>query len=263
MKTYSQADVHETAVIEPGVKLRRGVEVGPYSVIEGKVEIGAGTKIGSYSYIKGWTKIGENNEIGSGTSIGLPPQSKNYQGGETKLFLGDNNIVRDYVTIHRGTSAGSGETVIGNNNLFDAYSHIAYDCRLGDYITLSNHVNLANHVNVGDYSYISKLVGIHQDVRIGHSSMVETHSKLIKDLPPYIKVSGHPARVEGLNEQALQSQGISKTIQREIKKAYEFLYESELNMSQALTRIKKELQMYDEIKKLIDFIEDSERGVCT
>ncbi len=263
MATYSRTNIHETAVIKPGAKLGKGVEIDSYSVIGGNVEIGAGTKIGSYSYIDGWTKIGENNEIGNGDSIGLPPQDQDYQGEKTYLFLGNNNIIRDYVTIHRGTSARNGKTVIGDNNLFQVYSHVAYDCMLGNHITLSNSANLANHVMIDDYAYIAKLVGIHQNVRIGRFSMVGTHSKLIKDLPPYIKASGHPARVEGINKKALQEHSISASLQEQIKKVYDLLYESELNMSQALVRIKKELQIDDEIRSIIDFIENSERGICT
>ncbi len=262
VKTYPMTNIHETAVIKPGAKLGKGVEIGSYSVIGSNVEIGTGTRVGSYSYIEGWTKIGENNKIGNGDSIGLPPQNQDYEGEKTYLRMGNNNIIRDYVTIHRGSSSGRGKTLIGNNNLFRVYSHVAYDCQLGDHIILSNSANLANNVNIDDYASIAKLVGVHQDVRIGQFSMIETHSKLIKDLPPYVKASGHPARVEGLNKKILQEQKISVSLRRQIEKVYDLLYNSELNMSQALRQIKDEVQMYDEIRSFVKFIENSERGIC-
>lgn len=255
-------DVHKSAIIDPGAKLGKNVKVGPYTVIGENVEIGAGTRIGSYVQIQGWTQIGENNEIKDGVSIGFPPQHLEYEGEKTYLFIGDNNIIREYVTIHRGTVDGGGETRIGNNNVLKVYSHVAHDCNLGNNITICNATNLGGHVVVENNTFISTLVGIHQFVKIGELSRIESHSKVIKDLPPYIKVKGHPAQVEGVNMTGLEKKGISLKLKQEIKKAYKILYKSNLNISQAIENMDQELQTSDEIEHFMRFLKSSTRGIC-
>ncbi len=259
---YRFARIHETAVVDPGAKIAKNVKIGPYSVIGENVEIGEGTEIGSYAQIEGWTTIGNNNIIGNGVSIGLPPQNLDYEGERTFLFIGDNNIIREYVTIHRGTVDGGGETRIGNNNQLMVYSHVAHDCNLGNNITIANAANLAGHVSVENNAYISRLVGIHQFVKIGQLSLVGSHSKVIKDLPPYIEVQGHPAMVKGINIVGLRKNGVSGKLKKEISKAYNILYKSDLNISQAIEKMDQELQTSKEIEHFIRFLKNSTRGIC-
>jgi len=164
--------IHGTAIVEPGVELGRNVEIGPYSIIGKNVKIGDGTIIGAHVQIDGWTTIGKNNEVLTGASLGLPPQYSGYEGEKTFLIIGDNNVIREYVTMHRATPDENNETRIGNNNLFMAYSHVAHDCTLGNDIIMANSVNLAGHVTIENCVYLSGLVGVHQFVRIGKMTMV-------------------------------------------------------------------------------------------
>ncbi|MFW5980601.1 MAG: acyl-ACP--UDP-N-acetylglucosamine O-acyltransferase [Halanaerobiaceae bacterium] len=262
MKSYQWTEIHDSAIVDPGAKLGKQVKIGPYSVIGENVKIGDGTTIGSYAQIEGWTQIGENNDIHDGVSIGFPPQHLEYKGEKTYLFIGDNNIIREYVTIHRGTADGGGETRIGNNNELKVYSHVAHDCNLGNNITLCNATNLGGHVIIENNAYLSTLVGIHQFVKIGELARVESHSKVIKDLPPYIKVKGHPAQVEGINAAGMEKKGISRSLREEIKKAYKILYKSNLNISQAIETMDQELQTSEEIEHFMRFLKSSTRGIC-
>ena len=262
MKYYHFTKIHETAVIDSGALIGEDVEIGPYSVIGENVKIGQGTTIGSYAQIEGWTQIGENNQIYDGVSIGLPPQHLEYEGEKTFLYIGDNNIIREYVTIHRGTVDGGGETRIGNNNLLKVYSHVAHDCNLGNNIVLSNAANLAGHVTIENDAYISQLVGIHQFVKIGALSRVDSHSKVIKDLPPYIRVKGHPAQINGINWDGLNKKGVANSLKKEIKKAYQILYQSDHNISQAIEIMDQELQTSEEIEHFMRFLKSSTRDIC-
>ena len=263
MRSFKKSvKVHNSAIVHPDAELGENVEIGPYSIIEEDVEIGAGTKIGSHVQVQGPTIIGNDNEIFNGVSVGLPPQHQEYKGEKTSLFIGDNNIIREYVTIHRGTVDGGGETRIGNDNLLMAYSHVAHDCSLGNHIVMANATNLSGHVTIENHAYISGLVGVHQFVRIGQMSMVGPHSKATKDIPPYIEVKGHPARVKGINVVGLRRHGVSSELRKEINKAYDILYNSDLNIGQAIEKMDQELKTGDEIEHFIRFLKSSSRGIC-
>ncbi len=261
-KLLHLANIHPTAIIEPGAKVGRDVEVGPYSIVGENVEIGEGTRIGPHVVIDGWTKIGKNNQIFHGASVGLVPQDMKFKGEESYLFIGDNNIIRENVTIHRGTEEGGGETWIGNDNLIMAYCHIAHDCQLGSHIIMSNATNLAGHVIIEDYAVIAGLTGIHQFVRVGKMSMVGAHSKVVKDVPPYILVDGHPARVNGINVVGLRRNGISPELRQEIKRAYKILYRSNLNIARAIEKMDQELDASEEIEHFLRFLRNAQRGIC-
>jgi len=254
--------VHPTAIIEPGAKLGRNVEIGPYSIIGENVELGEGTTVGPHVVIDGWTKIGKNNQIFHGASIGLEPQDMKFRGEESYLFIGDNNIIRENVTIHRGTEEGGGETWVGSNNLIMAYCHIAHDCQLGNNVIMSNATNLAGHVIIEDNVVLAGLTGIHQFVRIGKMAMVGAHSKVVKDVPPYILVDGHPARVNGINVVGLRRNGINPELRKEIKRAYKMLYRSNLNISQAIEKMDQELNASPEIEHFLRFLRNAQRGIC-
>ncbi len=256
------AKIDPTAIIYPGAKLGRGVEIGPYSIIGENVEIGEDTIVGPHVLIEGWTKIGKNNQVFHGASIGLVPQDMKFQGEKSYLFIGDNNIIRENVTIHRGTEEGGGETWIGNDNLIMAYCHVAHDCQLGSHIIMSNASNLAGHVVIEDYAVITGLTGIHQFVRIGKMAMVGAHSKVVKDVPPYILVDGHPARVNGINVVGLRRNGVNPKLRAEIKKAYRILYRSNLNVSQAIEKMDQVLDTSKEIEHFLRFLRNAQRGIC-
>ncbi|MFW6025534.1 MAG: acyl-ACP--UDP-N-acetylglucosamine O-acyltransferase [Candidatus Woesearchaeota archaeon] len=263
MRNFKESvKIHDTAIIGEDVKLGPGVEIGPYSVIDGDVEIGKNTKIASHVQIAGWTKIGENNKIFNGVSLGLPPQHQDYDGEKTYLFIGDNNLIREYVTVHRGTVDGGGETRIGNDNLLMAYSHVAHDCSLANDIIMANAANLSGHVTIENEAYISGLVGVHQFVRIGRLAMIGAHSKATKDIPPFLEVKGHPAEVQGINVVGLRRHGIYNDLRDEIKKAYDILYNSSLNIGQAIEKMDQELKTGDEIEHFIRFLKSSSRGIC-
>lgn len=258
----SNNKIDHTAIISDSVKLGNNVEVGPYTIITEEVEIGDNTKIGAYCHLQGWTKIGDNNLIDNHVTIGFPPQNIGYDGSRTFVNIGDNNKIREYATIHRGTTEGRGETKIGDNNTFKLYSHVAHDCYLGNNIILDNYVNLAGHVVIYNDAYIERMVGVHQFVKIGSLSLIEAHSKLIKDVPPYIVVNGHPAQVAGINEVGLNDKNVDTDVREEIRKAYNILYESNLNISQAIEKLEKVSKTYEQIKNFINFLKNSNRGIC-
>ncbi|ACL70504.1 acyl-(acyl-carrier-protein)--UDP-N-acetylglucosamine O-acyltransferase [Halothermothrix orenii H 168] len=261
-KLLHMAKIHETAIVHPGAKIGKNVEIGPYSIIGENVEIGEGTKIGPHVVVEGWTTIGKNNQIFHGASIGLEPQDMKFKGEKSYLFIGDNNIIRENVTIHRGTEEGGGETRIGNNNLIMAYCHVAHDCQLGNHIIMSNATNLAGHVIIEDYVVMSGLTGVHQFVRVGKMAMVGAHSKVVKDVPPYILVDGHPARVNGINVVGLRRNGVDPDLRQEIKRAYKILYRSNLNTSQAIEKMDQELDASEEIEHFLRFLRNAQRGIC-
>ncbi len=254
--------IHQTAVVDPEAELAADVEIGPYAVIGGNVEIGAGTEVGPHAVIRGWTKIGKNNEIFNSASIGQEPQDLKFQGEKSFLEIGNNNTFREFTTIHRGTEEGGGTTKIGDNNLFMAYSHVAHDCQLGSDIVMANSANLAGHVIVENAAVIGALTGIHQFVRIGKMVMVGAGSKVVKDVPPYILVDGHPASVNGINVVGLRRNDVSPGMRREIKKAYKIVYRSDLNVSQAIEKMDQELDSSPTIEHFLRFLRNAQRGIC-
>jgi UDP-N-acetylglucosamine acyltransferase len=254
------AEIHPTAHVSEGVELGENVVIGPYSIIEKNVSIGDGTVIKAHVFIGEDTTIGKGNQIYQGAIVGSLTQDLKYEGGRTYLDIGDNNIIREYVTINRGTGDGE-RTIIGNQNTFLAYTHIAHDCILGDKIIMSNLSTIAGHSIVGDSVVISGYVGIHQFCKIGTMAMVGGMSKVTKDVPPYVKVQGNPSYVFGLNSVGLERNGVSKEDRRILRRAYHFLYRSGYNVSQAVEEIKKELEIIEPLKVLLDFLETSERGI--
>lgn len=256
------ADIHDTAIVHQGAKISKNVKIGPYSIIGENVEIGEGTEIGPHVVIRGWTRIGKNNKIFHGASIGFIPQDLKFDGEKSYLYIGDNNTIRENVTIHRGTEEGGGETRVGNNNLIMAYCHVAHDCKLGNHIVMGNAVNLAGHVVVEDHAVITGLTGVHQFVQIGSIAMVGAHSKVVKDVPPYILVDGHPARVNGINVVGLRRNGLKPELRSEIKRAYKILYRSNLNMDEAIQKMDQELDASKEIEHFLRFLRNVQRGIC-
>lgn len=254
-------DIHKTAIIDRDAFIDNDVKVGAYSVIERDVEIGTGCVIGNYVCIKRGTKIGKNNEIYEGVVIGNPAQDVRNKGKKSFVNIGANNIIREYVTIHRATGEGE-ETVIGDDNYLMAYCHIAHNVRIGNGVIIANGAQLAGFVLVSDYAFISGLCPVHQFVRIGEYSIIGGGYRVSKDVLPYSLTAGDPLRARGLNIVGLRRHNFSKESISILNKAFHLLLSKELNTHQAIEKMQKELPLNDEIKHLIEFIESSKRGVA-
>lgn len=254
-------NIQSTAQVSPTAQLAEDVEVGHYTIIGSEVKIGGGSKIGDHCLITGDTTIGKNCQIFTGAVIGSIPQDKKYKGEKAKIVIGDNNVIREYVTINLGTSA-SGKTVIGDNNLIMAYAHIAHDCVIGNYVILANVGTLAGHIVIEDQAILGGLAAVHQFVRIGCLSIVGGCSKVIQDVPPYAMCDGHPAKVLGLNKVGLERAGISKEVKVNLKHAFTILFNSGLAIAHALKKVETEVPPIPEVTYLVNFIKNSQRGVC-
>ncbi|MCQ9207787.1 MAG: acyl-ACP--UDP-N-acetylglucosamine O-acyltransferase [Omnitrophica bacterium] len=253
--------ISSTAKIAAGARLAQDVEIGHYVIIGPEVKIGAGTKIGDHCVIDGDSTIGENCQIFTGAVIGSVPQDSKYKGEKTGLTIGDNNIIREYVTINLGTTA-SGKTEIGNNNLIMAYAHIAHDCLIGNNTIIANVGTLAGHIVIEDKVILGGLAAVHQFVRIGTLAIVGGCSKVIQDIPPYSMCDGHPARVRSLNKVGLERAGISKDTKSNLKTAFTILFNSGLTIPHALKKVEQEVPASPEVTHLVNFIKHSQRGVC-
>lgn len=253
--------IHKTAIVNNDAKIGEGVEIGPYAIIEDDVIIGDKTKIGPHSVIKKGTRIGKDCIVDIGVVIGNDPQIIGWKDVKSYVLIGDNNIIREYVTIHR-SSFKNEKTQIGDNNFIMANAHIAHDCKIANNVTITNFAGLTGHVEVEDRATISGLVAIHQFVRIGKLSMVGGGAKITQDVPPYFMADGHPASCIGINTIGLQRSGMSSRIRQDIKNAFRLLYRSHLNISQAIIKIKEEIPPSPEIEHLITFIKNSKRGIC-
>lgn len=253
--------IHPTAIVHPAARIDEGVEIGPYAVIGENVSIGAGTVVGPHTVIEGWTQIGRDNRIFQFASVGAAPQDLKFHGEQTTLRIGDRNTIREFVTLHRGTESGGGETVVGSDNLFLAYSHVAHDCRVANRVILSNGATLAGHVHVDDYAILSGLCAVHQFTRVGAHAMVAGGAMVNQDVAPYTIVQGDRAKTVGINLVGLQRRGFSEAAIRNIKKAYKLIFRSRLRIEEALERIETELGEGPEHKVLADFVRHSQRGI--
>lgn len=256
-------EIHPTAIINLKAEIDEGVVIGPFCILGEGVRIKKGTRLISNVVIEGDTEIGENCTIFPFTSIGLPPQDLKYKGEKTAVKIGNNNIIREYGTIHRASVSGDGITTIGNNNFFMAYVHIAHDCKIGSNIIMANAATLGGHVIVEDYAIISGLAAIHQFTRIGAYAMVGGFSGVAQDVPPYTIASGARARLFGLNTIGLKRHGFSDAKINHLKKAYKILFREKRTLKDAIKKIQEDLSETDEIKHLIEFIQQKNtRGIC-
>ncbi len=251
--------IHQTAIIEPGANIADDVEIGPYSIIGKDVTIEAGTRIGPHVVINGDTHIGKGNRFFQFSSIGEENQDKKYKGEATKTIIGDNNIIREFVTIHRGTSQDAGITRIGDDNLIMAYVHIAHDCNLANHCILANNATLAGHVVLEDWVILGGFTGIHQFCKIGAHAFTSISAAVVKSIPPYVMADGRPAIPRGLNSEGLKRRGYSAEQIKTIKKAYKLLYRSKFSLTEALAEMRSLNE--PEVDKMIRFIETSERGI--
>jgi UDP-N-acetylglucosamine acyltransferase len=255
------AQVHPTAVVHPGARLHETVEVGPYSIIGEKVTIGAGTRVGPHVVIEGRTTIGERNRIFQFASVGGAPQDLKYAGEDTQLIIGDGNTIRESVTLNIGTVGGGGVTRVGNNNLFMAYSHVAHDCAVGNGCIVANSVALAGHVQLEDSVILGGLSAVHQFTRLGKHAFIAGGSMVVMDVPPYCTAQGDRAELAGLNVVGLQRHGFSEEQIGRIKEAYKILFRSKLQLAEAVARLQAEMGGQSEIDYLVDFVNQSKRGL--
>ena len=254
------AEVHATALVDPSATLGEGSSVGAYSIIGPNVHIGAQTRVHSHVLIAQDTVIGEGCEIHHGAVLGTDPQDLKFGGETTQLVIGDRTVLREYVTLNRGTAA-LGRTQIGSDCLLMAYVHVAHDCVVGDHVILSNAVNMGGHVEIGDWAIVGGMTPIHQYARIGAHAFVGGASRVSKDVPPFVRAAGSPIELSGLNSVGLERRGFPLETRQELKRAYRLFFQSKHNVTQALQVAATELNPLPEVRLFLEFIEKSQRGI--
>lgn len=253
--------IHPTAIISPNARIGADVEIGPYSVIGERVSIGDRTHIGPHVVIEGPTTIGVDNKIFQFCSIGAIPQDLKFNMEETELIIGDKNTFREFVTINRGTAGGGGKTVIGSNCLLMAYTHVAHDCLVGNGVIMANNATLAGHIRIDDHAIVGGISGVHQFVHIGSYAMIGGLTGVSKDVPPFTLAVGQRAILHGLNLTGLKRHGFSAAAISELKAAYKLLFRSNLTIDEAVRQIEAGAPSCPEVRMLVNFIQQSERGV--
>ena len=254
-------DIHSSAVVDPQAHIGQDVTIGPYVVIEKSTHIGDGCRIDAFAHIKSNTSLGANNCIHSYACLGGPPQDVKFHGEETSLVIGDDNVIREFVTINRGTIGGGGMTKIGSKCMIMAYAHIAHDCSLGNEVIMANAATLAGHVTIEDKAVIGGLSAVHQFVRIGSYAYIGGMSGVSQDVPPYMLIAGERAWLHGLNLIGLKRQGFSPEQIAALKKAFKLLWRSGLRREDALDQARAECGEQPEVHELLSFVDQSERGV--
>ena len=239
--------IHPTAIISPDAHLEEGVEIGPYSIIGSDVKIGKNTVIGPHTVIDNYAHIGEGNHIFQFCSIGAPPQDLKFGGQKTRVVIGNFNTIREFVTIHRATTADIGVTIIGDHNLLMAYTHVAHNCKLDNNIIMSNAATLAGHIHIEDYAIISGLTGIHQFCRIGEHCMIGGASAVVKDIPPYVIAQGNHAKLFGLNLIGLKRRNFSEKTIKAMSEAYRIIFRSKLLLEDAIKKAEAEVENLPEV----------------
>ena len=253
--------IHPQAIVDPSARLADDVAVGPWTLIGPDVEIGPGTVIESHVVIKGPTRIGSNNRIFQFATVGEDCQDKKYAGELTRLEIGDSNIIREGVTIHRGTVQDEGITRVGSDNLLMAYVHVAHDCNVGNHIVLANNAALAGHVHVGDHTILGGFTAVHQFCKIGAHVMCGAGTVVLQDIPSYTLATGNPAKPHGINSEGLKRRGFSAESIRLIKQAYKAIYRQNLTLSEALERVRELAKLDPAIEPVIQSLKASSRGI--
>tara|TARA_Y100001970_G_scaffold105028_2_gene131474 strand:- start:1401 stop:2177 length:777 start_codon:yes stop_codon:yes gene_type:complete len=256
----SNSLIHQSAIVSKKAQIGKNVSIGPYCIIEDDVFIGDNSIIDSHAVIKQYSQIGNSCHIFSHAVIGEVPQDKKYSGEKTELIIGDNTIIREFCTLNRGTK-DAGVTKIGNNCLLMAYVHVGHDSIILNDVILANGVQLGGHVVIEQYAIVGGLTPVHQFCKIGAYSLVGGGLRVVKDIPPFIIANGQPLRFSGINSLGLRRQKFTANQRTNIKKAYKILYNSSNNVSQSLEKMKNNLKSINEVKTIIEFIENSQRGL--
>jgi UDP-N-acetylglucosamine acyltransferase len=255
-------EIHPTAIVHPQAEIGAGVRIGAYSLIGENVRIGKDTVIESHVVVDGWTEIGERCHLFSFSSVGAAPQHMRYRGEPTRVILGNDNVIREFVTIHRATVEGGGKTVMGHGNFIMAYSHIAHDCQVGNQVIMANASTLAGHIEVEDFAIVGGLVAVHQFVRVGCYAIIGGASGVPKDIPPYMCAAGNRAKLFGLNSVGLKRHRFPEATVAALKQAYRILFRSHLTLNKAVEKIRVEVPDLAEVRHLLTFMKSSKRGVC-
>ena len=255
------ASIHPTAVIAPDAALASDVQVGAYSVIGTGVEIGAGTRVGPHVVIQGPTRIGADNRIFQFASVGDAPQDKKYRDEPTRLEIGDRNVIREFVTLNRGTTKDAAVTRIGSDNLFMSYSHVAHDCVVGDNCVFANNATLGGHVQIGDWVILAGFSGVHQFCKVGAHAFVANNAAVTRDVPPYVMTVGQPAAAHSINSEGLKRRGFSPEQIRNLRNAFKILYRSGLKLADAEQELKKLAETQPEVGAIVEFLPQSTRSL--
>jgi len=254
-------DIHPTAIVEDGAQLSEDVKVGPFSIIGGDVRVGQGTEIASHVTVAGRTEIGANCKVFPYASIGTDPQDLKYKGEDTGVKIGDECVIREYVTVNRGSVGGDGMTEVGSNNFLMAYSHVAHDCRVGNNVIMANAATLGGHVSVGDRAFLGGFVAVHQHCRVGTYVMIGGVGRITKDVPPYVMAVGvDDVKLFGLNSVGLKRGGVSEEGIRDLKAAYKIIFGKKGSLKEAIKKVQEDLPYTDEISHLIEFLNQCKRG---
>lgn len=253
------ANIHPTAIIHPTAEIADDVEIGPYCLVGERAVIGKGTRLEAHVVVDSWTVLGESNHLFWGVIVGAPPQDRKYKDEPTCLKIGNHNVIREYVTLHRASGEGE-ETLIGDHNFFMAYSHVGHNSRVGSHVVMANSVGIGGHSVIEDYVNFGGLVGVHQFTTIGAYAMIGGMSRVNRDAPPYMLIEGSPFKVYGINSIGLQRAGFSQETRDTLKTACRLLYYSNLKFAQAIEKIRAELPAIPEIEHLIESLEASRLG---
>lgn len=255
--------IHPTAQIDPGATIGANVSIGAYSVIGAEVEIGEGTTLGPHVVIEGPTRIGRDNRISQFASIGNSPQDKKWEGERTELVIGDRNLIREFVTINRGTGDGGGVTRVGDDNWLLAYVHIAHDCQVGSHVVFSNYSALAGHVHIGDWVIISGYAGVHQFCKVGAHAFIGMGCLVGSDVPPFVLMANEQhGRPRGINSEGLKRRGFEPARISAIKRAYRTLYMAGLSLPEAREQLAAQAQDSDDVRAMLEFLEHSDRSLA-
>lgn len=253
--------IHETAIVHKDAEIGENVIIGPYCVIDKNVKIGANTHIGSHVTIDEFVKIDQDCKVFNHAAIGAIPQSVKFAGEETHVEIGDRTIIREYVTVHRGTGFGGGLTKLGQDNFLMAYTHVAHDCITGKGVVFANAATLAGHITLGDFATVGGLVAIHQFVRVGDYAFVGGKSAVVKDIPPFVIAAGDRARLKGLNKVGLKRHGFTPEVLAALKRSYRIVFRIGLTLNEAIERVKAEVPALPEVNQFLEFIQSSTRGI--
>ena len=253
--------IHPTAIIDPTAEIDDNVTIGPYAIINGDVHIGSGTEIGPYTTIDRYVTVGQDCRIFQYASIGAAPQDLKFHGEKSYLKIGRGTIIREFVTINRGTEVGGGITEVGEENYLMAYTHIAHDCKTGKQVILANNATLGGHIELGNNVTVGGLVAIHQFVKVGDHAYIGGKSAVVKDIPPYVIAAGDRATLHGLNNVGLKRHNYAKKTISNLKKTYRIFFRIGLTVKQASERVRAEVEQIPEVVNFINFIEKSPRGI--
>lgn len=254
--------IHPTAIVDPNAHLAEAVEIGAYSIVEGDVVINEKCRIDTHVLVGSGTRLGSSCHLFKGAVVGSIPQDLKFKGEKSELLIGDRTVIREFCTLNRGTEHGGLTTAVGSDSLLMAYVHVAHDCRIGNRVILANAVNMAGHVVIQDFASIGGMSVIHQFVKIGRYAFIGGWSRVSKDVPPYALMTGEDMRYYGPNVIGLRRHGFSSEQINSIKRAYQYIYRSKLNLTQAISAVKSELEITDEVGIILDFISDTKRGLA-